>query len=80
MKQKMYSFIAHPLEGEYIEHSLLDDGRPLLSLEEMLAAYTNFLAAIGFELDGRELTVVDIEEWEAEGVRVPHLTDSIWRD
>jgi len=86
MKEKMYSFIAHPVNnsrtGEYIEHSITE--QPAITLDAMLESYTRFLSAIGYELDGRELMIVDIDEVdEVLGSSMsfdPHYTDAIWKD
>lgn len=63
MKEKMYSFIAHPVNssgtGEYIEHSITE--KSAITLDEMLESYARFLSAIGYDLDGRELMLVDDE-------------------
>ena len=82
----MYSFIAHPVNnsrtGEYIEHSITE--QPAITLDAMLESYTRFLSAIGYELDGRELMIVDIDEVdEVLGSSMsfdPHYTDAIWKD
>jgi hypothetical protein len=63
MKEKMYSFIAHPVNssgtGEYIEHSITE--KSAITLDEMLESYARFLSAIGYDLDGRELMLVGDE-------------------
>ena len=82
----MYSFIAHPVNnsrtGEYIEHSITE--QPAITLDAMLESYTRFLSAIGYELDGRELMIVDTDEVdEVLGSSMsfdPHYTDAIWKD
>ena len=68
MKEKMYSFIAYPVNssktGEYIEHSITE--KSAITLDEMLESYTRFLSAIGFETDGRELMLLDEEFVETD--------------
>ena len=68
MKEKMYSFIAHPVNnsrsGEYIEHSIME--QPAITLDAMLESYARFLSAIGYDLDGRELILVDDEFIETD--------------
>jgi hypothetical protein len=63
MKEKMYSFIAHPVNssgtGEYIEHSITE--KSAITLDEMLESYARFLSAIGYDLDGRELMLIGDE-------------------
>ena len=86
MKEKMYSFIAHPVNdsrtGEYIEHSITE--QPAITLYDMLESYARFLSAIGYDLDGRELMIVDTDEVdEVLGSSMsfdPHYTDAIWKD
>lgn len=97
MKEKMYSFIAYPVNssrsGEYIEHSITEKYN--VTLDEMLESYARFLAAIGYDLDGRELMLVDddtmsfdpawSQEYLNDGANVkdpqyPQYTDAIWKD
>jgi hypothetical protein len=63
MKEKMYSFIAYPVNssgtGEYIEHSITE--KSAITLDEMLESYARFLSAIGYDLDGRELMLIGDE-------------------
>ena len=95
MKEKMYSFIAHPVNssgtGEYIEHSITE--KSAITLDEMLESYARFLSAIGYDLDGRELMLIGDEadtmsfdpawgqEYLDDGANVndPQYTDSIWK-
>lgn len=95
MKEKMYSFIAYPVNssgsGEYIEHSITEKYN--VTLDEMLESYTRFLSAIGYDLDGRELMLVEDEaatmsfdpawgqEYLNDGANVndPQYTDAIWK-
>ena len=95
MKEKMYSFIAYPVNssgtGEYIEHSITE--KSAITLDEMLESYTRFLSAIGYDLDGRELMLLDEEtdtmsfdpQWGQEylkdgaNVNDPQYTDAIWK-
>lgn len=95
MKEKMYSFIAYPVNSsgsaEYIEHSITEKYN--VTLDEMLESYTRFLSAIGYNLDGRELMLVEDEadtmsfdpawgqEYLNDGANVndPQYTDAIWK-
>lgn len=95
MKEKMYSFIAYPVNssgsGEYIEHSITEKYN--VTLDEMLESYTRFLSAIGYNLEGRELMLVEDEadtmsfdpawgqEYLNDGANVndPQYTDAIWK-
>jgi len=96
MKEKMYSFIAHPVNssgtGEYIEHSIME--KSAITLDAMLESYARFLSAIGYDLEGRELMLVDDEfvdtmsfdpawgqEYLKDGANVndPQYTDAIWK-
>ena len=95
MKEKMYSFIAYPVNssgsGEYIEHSITEKYN--VTLDEMLESYSRFLSAIGYDLDGRELMLVEDEaattsfdpawgqEYLNDGANVndPQYTDAIWK-
>ena len=95
MKEKMYSFIAYPVNssgtGEYIEHSITE--KSAVTLDEMLESYTRFLSAIGYDLDGRELMLIGDEadtmsfdptwgqEYLDDGANVndPQYTDAIWK-
>lgn len=96
MKEKMYSFIAYPVNssryGEYIEHSITENYS--IGLDEMLENYARFLSAIGYNLEGRELMLVEDEadttsfdtawgkEYLKDGANVndPQYTDAIWKD
>jgi len=97
MKEKMYSFIAYPVNssgtGEYIEHSITENYS--ITLDEMLESYARFLSAIGYNLEGRELMLVEEEDeadtmsfdpaWGQEylkdgaNVNDPQYTDAIWK-
>ena len=88
MKEKMYSFIAYPVNdsrsGEYIEHSITE--KYDITLDEMLDSYARFLSAIGYDLDGRELMIVDTDEVDPtqyfkDGANLndPQYTDAIWK-
>ena len=95
MKEKMYSFIAYPVNssgsGEYIEHSITEKYN--ITLDEMLESYARFLSAIGYDLEGRELMLVEDEadtmsfdpawgqEYLKDGANVndPQYTDAIWK-
>jgi hypothetical protein len=95
MKEKMYSFIAHPVNssgtGEYIEHSITE--KSAITLDEMLESYARFLSAIGYDLDGRELMLVGDEadtmsfdpawgqEYLDDGANVndPQYINTIWK-
>ena len=98
MKEKMYSFIAYPVNnsryGEYIEHSITENYS--IGLNEMLENYARFLSAIGYNLEGRELMLVEVEDeadtmsfdptsiytrWNTgANVNDPQYTDAIWKD
>jgi hypothetical protein len=95
MKEKMYSFIAHPVNssgtGEYIEHSITE--KSAITLDEMLESYARFLSAIGYDLDGRELMLIGDEadttsfdpawgqEYLDDGANVndPQYINTIWK-
>tara|TARA_R110002153_G_scaffold165747_2_gene318261 strand:- start:32 stop:295 length:264 start_codon:yes stop_codon:yes gene_type:complete len=87
MKEKMYSFIAYPVNdsrsGEYIEHSITE--KYDITLDEMLDSYARFLSAIGYDLDGRELMLVgdevDPTQYFKDGANLndPQYTDAIWK-
>ena len=87
MKEKMYSFIAYPVNdsrsGEYIEHSITE--KYDITLDEMLDSYARFLSAIGYDLDGRELMLVEDEvdptQYFKDGANLndPQYTDAIWK-